>query len=154
MKVVLQRVKKASVEVDKKIVGLIEKGYLLLVGFTHEDSKEDIEYITSKISKLRVFEDANEKMNLSINDINGSILSVSQFTLYASTKKGNRPSFTKAMEPVLANTMYEKFNDSLRSKGLKVQTGLFGAKMEVSLVNDGPVTIIMNSRDDSNERKS
>ena len=142
MKVVVQRVKEASVEVDKKIIGKIDKGLMLLVGFTEGDNDETIDYMINKILNLRIFDDQNNIMNLNVKDINGSILSISQFTLYAETKKGNRPSYIKALNGEKATVLYDKFNDKLR-KQIKVETGLFGADMKVSLINDGPVTIII-----------
>ena len=142
MKIVLQKVKKASVSVDKKIVGSIDKGYCLLVGVHKESTEEDAKYLAKKISQARLFEDENDKINLSLKDVGGSILSVSQFTLYADTKKGNRPSFTSAAGAEKANELYEKFNEYLREEGVKVETGIFQTMMEVNIVNDGPVTIV------------
>jgi len=143
MKVVIQRVNEASVEVDNKEVGKIDKGLLVLVGFTHDDTIETIEYIVKKMTNLRIFEDENGIMNISVKDIQGSILSVSQFTLYADTKKGNRPSYVNALEPTRAEELYNIFNQKLKEEGFHVETGIFGADMKVSLVNDGPVTIII-----------
>lgn len=143
MKVVLQRTKSASVSVNKKIVGEIKKGYVLLVGFGSNDTIEDVKKMANNIYKMRVFEDENMKMNLNIEQVSGEILSISQFTLYADTKKGNRPSFTEAAKPEQASTLYNVFNTELKSLGLKVETGEFGADMEVSLINDGPVTLIL-----------
>ena len=142
MKIVLQKVKKASVSVDNKIVGSIDKGYCLLVGVHKESTEEDAKYLAKKISQARLFEDKNDKINLSLKDVGGSILSVSQFTLYADTKKGNRPSFTSAAGAEKANELYEKFNEYLREEGVKVETGIFQTMMEVNIVNDGPVTIV------------
>ena len=142
MKIVLQKVKKASVSVDNKIVGSIDKGYCLLVGVHKESTEEDAKYLAKKISQARLFEDENDKINLSLKDIGGSILSVSQFTLYADTKKGNRPSFTSDAGAEKANELYEKFNEYLREEGVKVETGIFQTMMEVNIVNDGPVTIV------------
>ena len=142
MKIVLQKVKKASVSVDNKIVGSIGKGYCLLVGVHKESTEEDAKYLAKKISQARLFEDENDKINLSLKDVGGSILSVSQFTLYADTKKGNRPSFTSAAGAEKANELYEKFNEYLREEGVKVETGIFQTMMEVNIVNDGPVTIV------------
>jgi len=142
MKIVLQKVKKASVSVDNKIEGSIDKGYCLLVGVHKESTEEDAKYLAKKISQARLFEDENDKINLSLKDVGGSILSVSQFTLYADTKKGNRPSFTSAAGVEKANELYEKFNEYLREEGVKVETGIFQTMMEVNIVNDGPVTIV------------
>lgn len=146
MRIVVQRTKEADVTVDGKIVGKIDKGYLLLVAFTHTDTIEDIEYCARKISNLRIFEDSENKMNLSINDVNGSILSISQITLYGNVSRGNRPSFIDSARPEQAEPLYNQFNDILRSKyNLHVETGIFGVDMKVSLLNDGPVTIIIDS---------
>lgn len=142
MKVILQKVKKASVSVDGKIVGEIDKGYCLLVGVHKESTEADARYLAKKIVEARLFEDENEKLNLGLKDVNGSILSVSQFTLYADTKKGKRPSFTNAASAEEANELYNKFNVYLREEGIKVETGIFQTMMEVNIINDGPVTII------------
>ena len=142
MKIILQKVKKASVSVDNKIVGSIDKGYCLLVGVHKESTEEDAKYLAKKVAQARLFEDENDKLNLSLKDVGGSILSVSQFTLYADTKKGNRPSFTSAAEAEKANELYEKFNKFLREEGVTVETGIFQTMMEVNIVNDGPVTIV------------
>lgn len=146
MKVVLQRAKNASVSVSGNIVGNIEKGFVLLVGITHEDTERDAEYLAEKVSGLRVFEDENEKMNLSLQDIGGEILSISQFTLYGDTRKGRRPNFMDAARPEEANKLYEYFNTKLREKGIHVETGMFGAMMDVTFTNDGPVTLIIESK--------
>ena len=146
MKVVLQRVTKASVTVDGEMVGQVGKGFMLLVGVTHDDTETDARYLADKIAGLRVFEDKNEKMNLSIQEVGGSVLSISQFTLYADTRKGRRPAFVESARPNVANPLFEKFNDFLRETGLVVETGIFGANMAVSLVNDGPVTILIESK--------
>ena len=145
MRVVLQRVKSASVTVDDQVIGKVGKGYMLLVGFTHDDSIEDIDYIARKVANARLFADENGKINLSIKQVQGAILSVSQFTLYASTKNGNRPGFGAAQKPELAKENYHYFNEKLRSYGIEVQTGQFGADMDVALVNDGPIMIIYDS---------
>lgn len=145
MKVVLQRVQNASLEIDGEKTAEISKGYLLLVGIQDADTAEDISYLVRKIANLRIFEDENDKMNLSIKDVDGEILSVSQFTLYADTKKGNRPSFTKAGKPEFAEQMYLKFNEELRKEDIPVSEGVFGADMHISLLNDGPVTIIFDT---------
>ena len=142
MKIVLQKVKKASVSVDGKIVGEIDKGYCLLVGVHKESTEVDAKYLAKKIVEARLFEDENEKLNLGLKDVNGSILSVSQFTLYADTKKGKRPSFTNAAGADKANELYNRFNDYLREENIKVETGIFQTMMEVNIINDGPVTII------------
>ena len=142
MKIILQKVKKASVSVDNKIVGSIDKGYCLLVGVHKESTEEDARYLAKKIAQARLFEDENDKINLSLKDVGGSILSVSQFTLYADTKKGNRPSFTSAAGAEKANELYEKFNEYLKEEGVTVETGIFQTVMEVNIVNDGPVTIV------------
>lgn len=147
MKVVIQRVSQASVTIDSKIVAEIQKGLLVLVGIEDADTQEDILWLTSKIANLRIFEDENEVMNLSIKDINGDIIVVSQFTLHASTKKGNRPSYIKAAKPEIAIPLYEKFIAQLEQEiGKKLQTGKFGADMKVLLINDGPVTIVMDTK--------
>lgn len=146
MRVVLQRVAHASVTVDGEIIGKIQRGFLLLVGVTHDDAMEDMEYLVRKIVQMRIFEDEEGKLNRSIQDIGGEILSVSQFTLYADTKKGNRPSFSKAAPGDVALKMFEQFNGLLRDTGIPVETGQFGADMKVELLNDGPVTILLDSK--------
>jgi D-aminoacyl-tRNA deacylase len=146
MKVVLQRAKNAAVSVDSEIKGKIDRGLMLLVGVTHEDTEKDADYLAEKIVNLRIFEDENGKMNLSLKDKEGSILSISQFTLYGDTKKGRRPNFMEAAKPDHANKMYDYFNDRLKALGINVQTGVFGAMMDVSFTNDGPVTLILDSR--------
>lgn len=143
MKIVVQRVKKADVKVDGEIVGKIDKGFMVLVGVTHTDTKENADYLAKKLCKLRVFEDENEKMNLSLKDVGGKLLLISQFTLYANTVDGNRPSFIEAAKPEQANETYEYFCDKCKEQGIEVQKGIFGAHMDVSLINDGPVTIII-----------
>ena len=142
MKIILQKVKKASVSVDNKVVGSIDKGYCLLVGVHKDSTEEDAKYLAKKVVQARLFEDENDKINLSLKDVGGSILSVSQFTLYADTKKGNRPSFTSAAGAEKANQLYEKFNEFLREEGVTVETGIFQTMMEVNIVNDGPITIV------------
>lgn len=142
MKIILQKVKKASVSVESKVVGSIDKGYCLLVGVHKESTEEDAKYLAKKVAQARLFEDENDKINLSLKDVGGRILSVSQFTLYADTKKGNRPSFTSAAGAEKANQLYEKFNEFLREEGMTVETGIFQTMMEVNIVNDGPITIV------------
>ena len=146
MKVVIQRSKAASVTVDGQITGAIESGYVLLVGITHTDTLEEIAYVAKKVAELRLFEDEEGKMNHSIIEHGGDILSVSQFTLYGDTKKGRRPSFTGAARPEQAKPLWEAFNEALKEKGLHVETGVFGAMMDVALVNDGPVTLIVEAK--------
>ncbi|MEG0258486.1 MAG: D-aminoacyl-tRNA deacylase [Lysinibacillus sp.] len=146
MKVVLQRSKAASVTVDGIVTGAINCGYVLLVGITHEDTQEDVVYLAKKIANMRLWEDTDGKMNHSILEHGGAILSVSQFTLYGDTKKGNRPSFTSAARPEIAKPLWEAFNAALLSYGLQVETGIFGAMMDVALINDGPVTILLESK--------
>lgn len=143
MKLVVQRVKRASVKVEERITGKIDEGLLVLVGVTHDDTKEKAEYLAKKVSDLRIFRDQDGKMNLSVKDINGKILAVSQFTLYADTHKGNRPSFTNAGNPEMANELYEYFKQKCRENGVETESGEFGEHMEVELLNNGPVTIIM-----------
>jgi D-tyrosyl-tRNA(Tyr) deacylase len=147
MRAVIQRVKEASVKVDGKVTGAIDKGLLILVGIEDADTQEDIEWLTKKIVGLRIFDDENGVMNLSVMDIGGGLLAVSQFTLMASTKKGNRPSYIRASKGDVAEPMYEKFCQALeKESGKIVEKGIFGADMKVSLLNDGPVTIIMDTK--------
>ena len=147
MKVVIQRVAEASVTVDQKIVASIGHGLLILVGVEDQDTPEDIDWLINKITNLRVFSDANQVMNLSVKDTNGDIIVVSQFTLHASTKKGNRPSYLKAAKPEISIPMYQQFVATLEiALGKKIQTGIFAADMKVALLNDGPVTIIIDSK--------
>ena len=143
MKLVIQRVKNAKVEVNEKIVGTIDNGFLVLLGVTHSDTKETADYLVKKLCNLRVFKDENDKMNLSLKDVNGKLLIVSQFTLYADCSGGNRPSFTESAKSEYANELYEYFCEKCKENGIEVQRGIFGANMQVSLLNDGPVTIII-----------
>lgn len=147
MRLVVQRVTNASVKVEEEITGAINEGYMVLVGVTHEDTEADVLYLAEKLVHLRIFEDESGKMNHSLLDIKGSVLSVSQFTLYGDTRKGRRPNFMKAAKPDEANALYELFNQTLREKGIHVETGRFGAMMDVSLTNSGPVTIWMDSKE-------
>jgi len=147
MRIVVQKVKEASVAVDKKVISSIQTGLLILVGIENEDTEEDISYLVRKITQLRVFEDENDVMNLSVQDVGGEVIVVSQFTLHASTKKGNRPSYIRAARPEFAIPMYEKFVAAMEEAlGRNVGTGEFGAMMDVALINDGPVTIIIDSK--------
>lgn len=147
MKAVIQRVSQSSVTIDNEVVAQIQQGLLVLIGFEDADNLEDINWLTSKIANLRIFADENEVMNLSLKDINGEMIVVSQFTLHALTKKGNRPSYIKASKPEIAIPLYESFVQQMGIElGKKVQTGQFGADMKVSLVNDGPVTIIIDTK--------
>lgn len=145
MKVVVQRSKKANVEVDGKIVGAIDRGLVILVGFTHGDTETDLDYLVDKVIHLRIFDDENGIMNRSLLETGGSILSISQFTLYADTKKGRRPSYVHAMKGEEAISLYELWNQKL-SAFVPVETGIFGAEMQVNLTNDGPITIVLESR--------
>lgn len=146
LRLVIQRSKKAEVKIEDETVASIEHGLVLLVGIESADTKEDVDYLVRKVSTMRIFSDEADKMNLSIQDIKGDILSVSQFTLHAETKKGNRPSFIQAAKPEQAIPLYEAFNEGLREHNLRVVNGVFGADMQVSLINDGPVTIIIDSK--------
>lgn len=143
MRIVVQRCREASVTVDGKVVGQIEQGLLLLVGFTQGDSESEMNYLVDKVVHLRIFDDENGVMNKSVLDVGGSILSVSQFTLYADTRKGRRPSYVNALNGENANFLYQQFNQKLREKVSRVEEGMFGADMKVQLLNDGPVTIIL-----------
>lgn len=147
MRIVVQRCKEAAVTVEEETVGSIGPGLMLLVGVTHEDTEQDAIWAADKIAGLRIFEDGSEKMNLSVQDIGGAILSVSQFTLFGDCRKGRRPNFMAAARPEQAERLYESFNERLRGLGLAVETGRFGAMMDVQLVNWGPITLIVDSRE-------
>lgn len=146
MKIVIQRVSEANVKVDGKIAGEISSGFMLLIGIDENDDKTDAEWLAQKILNLRIFGDEDDKLNLSIQDIRGEILCISQFTLIADYKKGNRPSFIKAAKPDKAIPLFEYFKEEIAKSGLKTESGIFGADMKVFLINDGPVTIIMDSK--------
>lgn len=144
MRIVVQRCSRAEVRIDGQVVGKIGRGFMLLVGFCHEDTPAEVEFLAKKVAGMRVFEDAEGKMNLSLADVSGEILSISQFTLYGDARKGNRPSFIHAARPDVAEPLYDLFNKTLREQyGLHVETGIFGADMKVDFVNDGPVTILL-----------
>lgn len=148
MRIIVQRCSRAEVRIDGETVGQIGTGFLLLVGITHSDTKQEAEYLTKKVANMRIFNDAEGKMNLSLAEVGGAILSISQFTLYGNAHKGNRPSFIKAAPPEVAEPLYAYFNTLLRELyGLTVETGRFGADMKVDFVNDGPVTILLDSAD-------
>ncbi|MCY9663400.1 D-aminoacyl-tRNA deacylase [Paenibacillus alginolyticus] len=146
MRIVVQRCKRAEVTVNNTIIGRIEQGLMLLVGITHDDTEQDAKYLADKVAGLRIFEDETGKMNLSVLETGGQILSVSQFTLYGDCRKGKRPNFMSAARPELAEPLYDKFNELLRSLGLHVETGVFGEMMDVSLTNWGPVTLVIDSK--------
>lgn len=146
MKIVVQRSREAHVSVGERVVGEISKGFVLLVGVTHEDREEDAAYLADKIVNLRIFEDENNKMNRSLLDVGGEILSVSQFTLYGDCRKGRRPNFMNAAKPDHATKIYDAFNRLVREKGVRVETGIFGEMMDVHIINDGPVTLILESK--------
>lgn len=143
MRLLIQRVKMAEVKIEEKIVGKIDKGFLVLIGITHTDTEKEADYLAKKLVNLRVFEDENGKMNLSVKDIKGKLLLVSQFTLYANCENGNRPSFTDAAKPDIANDLYEYFCKKCSEYEIEVQKGIFGADMKINLINDGPVTIML-----------
>ena len=153
MRIVIQRVSEASVVVDGKVVGAIGKGFMLLIGVAKGDTADEAVALAEKISKMRIFEDENEKMNLSILDVGGSVLAISQFTLCAECRRGNRPDFFNAAPPAEANELYELFISEMRNKGIVTEKGIFGADMKVSLINDGPVTIVLDSDDLKKSRK-
>ena len=152
MRVLVQRSLNSSVSVDNNIIGSIKKGLVLLIGFTHNDDEQVVRKMVSKIINLRIFDDENGVMNKSLLDIGGEVLSISQFTLYANAKKGNRPSYVDALNADLARPLYDLFNKKLRDLNIKIETGMFGADMKVSITNDGPVTILLESSD-SNDKK-
>ena len=143
MKVLIQRVKQASVKVDEKQISKIDQGFLVFVGITHTDTQKEADYLAKKVTNLRVFGDQNEKMNLSLKDVNGKLLIVSQFTLYGNCENGNRPSFTDAARPDYAKDLYDYFCNKCAETGIEVQTGIFGADMKINLINDGPVTLMI-----------
>ena len=146
MRVVVQRCSRAEVRIDGELVGAIHRGFMVLVGVTDGDTRAEADLLAKKVAQMRVFEDAEGKMNLSLKEVEGAILSISQFTLYADCKKGNRPSFIKAARPETAEPLYDYFNTALREQyGLRVETGRFGADMKVDFINDGPVTILLDS---------
>ena len=147
MRIIVQNVTRASCEVNQKIVGSISRGFCLFVGFTNGDNKEVVSKMANKLLSLRLFDDENGKTNLSLKDVNGEILSISQFTLYASVKDGRRPSFVNALNPKEASELYDYFNQCLKDTGYKVETGIFGAMMKIDLVNDGPFTTILDSKE-------
>ena len=147
MRLVVQKVSQSSVKIEGEIVGAIDKGYMVLVGITNGDDELLVEKMVDKLVNLRIFEDENDKLNLSLLDVGGSVLSISQFTLYANCKKGRRPSFIDAAKPDISSPLYDFFHKKLEEKGINVERGVFGAMMEVSLINDGPVTIILDSNE-------
>ena len=146
MRAVVQRVASSRVTVDERVTGEVKKGLLVLLGVTHDDTSKDVDYMVDKVTNLRIFEDENGKMNLSLKDIGGEVMAVSQFTLYGDARKGRRPSFSDAARPDVANPLYEEFVEKLRAQGITVGTGEFGAHMMVELTNDGPVTILLESK--------
>lgn len=146
MRAVVQRVASSRVTVDERVTGEVKKGLLVLLGVTHDDTSKDVDYMVDKVTNLRIFEDENDKMNLSLKDIGGEVMAVSQFTLYGDARKGRRPSFSDAARPDVANPLYEEFVEKLRAQGITVGTGVFGAHVMVELTNDGPVTILLESK--------
>ena len=146
MRAVVQRVSSSRVTVDERVTGEVKKGLLVLLGVTHDDTSKDVDYMVDKVTNLRIFEDENDKMNLSLKDIEGEVMAVSQVTLYGDARKGRRPSFSDAARPDVANPLYEEFVEKLRAQGITVGTGEFGAHMMVELTNDGPVTILLESK--------
>ena len=145
MRAVVQRVASSRVTVDERVTGEVKKGLLVLLGVTHDDTSKDVDYMVDKVTNLRIFEDENDKMNLSLKDINGEVMAVSQFTLYGDARKGRRPNFMNALGGEEAKKFYDKFIEMMKETGLKVQTGIFGADMKVDIKNDGPVTILLDS---------
>ncbi|RPF55529.1 D-aminoacyl-tRNA deacylase [Aquisalibacillus elongatus] len=145
MRAVVQRVTQASVDVNEETTGDIQDGLLVFLGVTHEDTDKDVKFLADKVSNLRIFEDDDGKMNLSVKEIGGKVLSISQFTLYGDCRKGRRPNFMQAAKPDFANNMYEKFNETVKEQGVPVETGVFQEYMKVSLLNDGPVTLILDT---------
>lgn len=148
MRVVVQRVKHASVTIDGKVYGRINNGFLVLLGIKSTDSKQDVDYLVKKVTNLRIFTDENDKMNLSLKDVGGELLIISQFTLYGDCRKGRRPNFMAALGGSEAEVLYNKFLEEIKKEGIKVETGIFGADMKVSIENDGPVTLILESKKD------
>ena len=146
MRAVVQKVSSSKVTVDEEVIGQINHGLLVLLGVTHDDTSKDVDYMVDKVTNLRIFEDEDEKMNLSLKDVGGEILAVSQFTLYGDARRGRRPSFSDAARPEVANPLYEEFVENIKKQGINVGTGKFGAHMMVDLTNDGPVTILLESR--------
>lgn len=147
MRAVIQRVKHASVTVDNEITGKINHGFLILLGVTHSDTEKEVDWLAKKITDLRVFNDADDKMNLGLKDVDGELLVISQFTLYGNCIKGRRPAFIDAAKPDMANELYEKFLEKCKNLGFKTEAGIFGADMKVELLNDGPVTLIIDTND-------
>ena len=146
MRAVVQKVSASKVTVDEEVVGQINQGLMVLLGVTHDDTSKDVDYMVDKITNLRIFEDEEGKMNLSLKDVGGEVLAVSQFTLYGDARRGRRPSFSDAARPEVANPLYEEFVQKVKNQGINVGTGKFGAHMMVDLTNDGPVTILLESR--------
>lgn len=146
MRAVVQKVSSSKVTVDGEIIGKIDQGLMVLLGVTHDDTSKDVDYMVDKVTNLRIFEDEEGKMNLSLKDIGGDVLAVSQFTLYGDARRGRRPSFSDAARPEVANPLYEEFIEKVKTQGINVETGKFGAHMMVDLTNDGPITILLESR--------
>lgn len=146
MRAVVQKVSSSKVTVDEEVIGQINQGLMVLLGVTHDDTSKDVDYMVDKVTNLRIFEDTEGKMNLSLKDVEGEVLAVSQFTLYGDARRGRRPSFSDAARPEVANPLYEEFVEKVKNQGINVGTGKFGAHMMVDLINDGPVTILLESR--------